>query len=163
MNQKTESLPASLSGTVALGGEVKVHRLGFGAMRITGEGIWGPPKDPASALKVLRCAVELGVNFIDTADSYGADTSEQLIAEALSPYPEDLVIATWGYSSVVKRSAQVLRAQTRVKLNAFLCRRFAADRRDSGRPGPPLRCHPADNHPSRLPAVPVYDGAIAQS
>ena len=96
MNQKTESLPASLSGTVALGDQVKVHRLGFGAMRITGEGIWGPPKDPASAVKVLRRAVELGVNFIDTADSYGPDTSEELIAEALSPYPEDLVIATKG-------------------------------------------------------------------
>jgi pyridoxine 4-dehydrogenase len=96
MNQKVESSPASLSGTVALGGEVKVHRLGFGAMRITGEGIWGPPKNPASAVRVLRRAVELGVNFIDTADSYGPDTSEELIAEALSPYPDDLIIATKG-------------------------------------------------------------------
>ena len=96
MNQKAENSPASLSGTVTLGGEVKVHRLGFGAMRITGDGIWGPPKDPASAVRVLRRAVELGVNFIDTADSYGPDTSEELIAEALSPYPKDLIVATKG-------------------------------------------------------------------
>jgi pyridoxine 4-dehydrogenase len=96
MNQEAETSPASLSGTIALGGEAKVHRLGFGAMRITGEGIWGPPKDPASAVGVLRRAVELGVNFIDIADSYGPDTSEELIAEALSPYPKDLIVATKG-------------------------------------------------------------------
>jgi pyridoxine 4-dehydrogenase len=84
------------AGTVTLGGELTVNRLGYGAMRLTGAGIWGPPKDRAGALAVLRRAVELGVNFIDTADSYGPDVSEQLIAEALAPYPKDLVIATKG-------------------------------------------------------------------
>ena len=84
------------AGTVTLGGELTVNRLGYGAMRLTGAGIWGPPKDRAGALAVLRRAVELGVNFIDTADSYGPDVSEELIAEALSPYPKDLVIATKG-------------------------------------------------------------------
>src|SRR6266852_8633315 len=93
---RTGSLPAASAGTVSLGGEITVHRLGFGAMRITGEGVWGPPKDPASALAVLRRAVELGVNFIDTADSYGPHFSEELIAKALAPYPKDLVIATKG-------------------------------------------------------------------
>ena len=73
-----------------------MRRLGFGAMRLTGEGIWGPPKDPDSALRVLRRSVELGVNFIDTADSYGPDVNEELIAKALAPYPADLVIATKG-------------------------------------------------------------------
>jgi aryl-alcohol dehydrogenase-like predicted oxidoreductase len=96
MNAQLQSLSASLSGTVTLGGELTVNRLGFGAMRITGEGVWGPPKDRAGAIAVLRRAVELGVNFIDTADSYGPGTSEELIAEALSPYPKDLVIATKG-------------------------------------------------------------------
>ena len=84
MNAQLQSLSASLSGTVTLGGELTVNRLGFGAMRITGEGVWGPPKDRAGAIAVLRRAVELGVNFIDTADSYGPGTSEELIAEALS-------------------------------------------------------------------------------
>ena len=79
-----------------LGGELTVRRMGFGAMRITGQGIWGPPKDKAEAIRVLRRAVELGVNFIDTADSYGPDVSEELIAEALYPYPAGLVIATKG-------------------------------------------------------------------
>src|SRR5205823_12019202 len=87
---------AASSGTISLGGELTVHRLGFGAMRITGDGIWGPSKDPAAAIAVLRRAVELGVNFIDTADSYGPNVSEELIAEALAPYPKDLVIATKG-------------------------------------------------------------------
>jgi pyridoxine 4-dehydrogenase len=96
MKEKTASPLASLSGTISLGGELTIRRLGFGAMRITGEGIWGPPKDPASALAVLRRAVELGVNFIDTADSYGPYVSEELIAKALAPYPKDLVIATKG-------------------------------------------------------------------
>ena len=94
--EKTESLSAAAGGTVSLGGELTVNRLGFGAMRLTGEGVWGPPKDHAAALAVLRRAVELGVNFIDTADSYGPYVSEELIAEALSPYPKDLVIATKG-------------------------------------------------------------------
>jgi aryl-alcohol dehydrogenase-like predicted oxidoreductase len=93
--EKTE-LPAALAGTISLGGELEVRRLGFGAMRITGDGIWGPPKDPDMALRVLRRAVELGVNFIDTADSYGPYVSEELIAKALAPYPADLVIATKG-------------------------------------------------------------------
>src|SRR5438309_299317 len=96
MNKKTGSPLAGSSGTVSLGGELTVHRLGFGAMRITGDGIWGPPKDPLSALAVLRRATELGVNFIDTADSYGPYVSEELIAKALAPYPKDLVIATKG-------------------------------------------------------------------
>ena len=94
--EKTDSPPATQSGTFALGDELSVRRLGFGAMRITGEGIWGPPKDPDSAVRVLRRSVELGVNFIDTADSYGPDVSEELIAKALAPYPADLVIATKG-------------------------------------------------------------------
>jgi pyridoxine 4-dehydrogenase len=90
------SADASAAGTLTLGGELEVHRLGFGAMRITGEGIWGPPSDRHEAVAVLRQALELGVNFIDTADSYGPEVSEELIAEALHPYPEDLVIATKG-------------------------------------------------------------------
>src|SRR6201998_1061814 len=94
MNKK--ELSARLAGDVSLGGEISVHRLGFGAMRLTGEGIWGPPKDRNAALAVLRRAVELEVNFIDTADSYGPNVSEQLIAEALHPYPKGLVIATKG-------------------------------------------------------------------
>jgi pyridoxine 4-dehydrogenase len=94
--KKTASLAAPGVGTITLGGELTVNRLGFGAMRLTGDGIWGPPKDPASAIAVLRRAVELGVTFIDTADSYGPNVSEELIAEALAPYPDDLVIATKG-------------------------------------------------------------------
>src|SRR5271169_2747079 len=94
MNKK--ELSAVLAGDVSRGAEVSVHRLGFGAMRLTVEGIWGPPKDREGALAVLRRAVELGVNFIDTADSYGPNVSEELIAEALAPYPKDIVIATKG-------------------------------------------------------------------
>jgi len=94
MNKK--EISAASAGTIKLGGELSVHRLGFGAMRLTGEGIWGPPKDRKAALAVLRRAVELGVNFIDTADSYGPNVSEELIAEALFPYPAGLVIATKG-------------------------------------------------------------------
>ena len=99
MNNKAQTISnvsAAASGTVSLGGELTVNRLGFGAMRITGDGIWGPPKDRAGAIAVLRRAVELGVNFIDTADSYGPHVSEELIAEALAPYAKDLVIATKG-------------------------------------------------------------------
>jgi pyridoxine 4-dehydrogenase len=87
---------ATLAGKVSLGGEISVHRLGFGAMRLTGDGIWGPPKNRSDAIAVLRRAAELDVNFIDTADSYGPNVSEELIAEALFPYPKDLVIATKG-------------------------------------------------------------------
>lgn len=94
MNNK--EISASLAGTVSLGGELSVNRLGFGAMRLTGEGIWGAPADRNRALAVLRHAVELDVNFIDTADSYGPFVSEQLIAEALFPYAKGLVIATKG-------------------------------------------------------------------
>jgi pyridoxine 4-dehydrogenase len=89
-------LDASKAGTFKIGGEIEINRLGFGAMRITGRGIWGDPPDRNEAGAVLRRAVELGVNFIDTADSYGPEVSEELIAEALHPYPEDLVIATKG-------------------------------------------------------------------
>ena len=95
MTQKTESIAAAAAGSVQLG-DLSVHRLGFGAMRLTGKGIWGPPEDRNAALATLRRAVELGVNFIDTADSYGPGISEELIAEALSPYPKGLVIATKG-------------------------------------------------------------------
>jgi aryl-alcohol dehydrogenase-like predicted oxidoreductase len=87
---------AAAAGTIDLGGDLTVNRLGFGAMRITGEGIWGEPPDREEARAVLRRAVELGINFIDTADSYGPEVSERLIAEALFPYPDDLVIATKG-------------------------------------------------------------------
>src|SRR5690242_13377049 len=97
MSTPAQPISAVLSGTFTLGGELTtVNRLGFGAMRITGEGIWGPPKNKREAIAVLRRAVELGVNFIDTADSYGPNVSEELIAEALHPYPKDLVIATKG-------------------------------------------------------------------
>jgi pyridoxine 4-dehydrogenase len=91
-----KNLSASLAGSISLGGEISVHRLGFGAMRLTGDGIWGPPKDRQAALAVLRRAVELGVNFIDTADSYGPHVSEELIAEALFPYAAGVVVATKG-------------------------------------------------------------------
>jgi aryl-alcohol dehydrogenase-like predicted oxidoreductase len=85
-----------VTSTFTLGGDLEVRRLGYGAMRITGKGIWGPPEDPEGCREVLRRAVELGVNLIDTADSYGPEVSENLIAEALHPYPEGLVIATKG-------------------------------------------------------------------
>ena len=87
---------AAQSGTFTLGGDLPVHRLGFGAMRITGQGIWGEPKDPEEARRVLQRLPDLGVNFIDTADSYGPEVSEVLIAEALYPYPAGMVIATKG-------------------------------------------------------------------
>jgi pyridoxine 4-dehydrogenase len=93
---KKAELSASNTGNVSLGREIFVHRLGLGAMRLTGEGIWGPPKDRQGALAVLRRAAELDINFIDTADSYGPHVSEELIAEALFPYPAGLVIATKG-------------------------------------------------------------------
>lgn len=89
-------LSAATAGTIGIGGDLTVNRLGFGAMRITGHGIWGDPPDRQRAIETLRRAVELGVNFIDTADSYGPAVSENLIAEALYPYPDELVIATKG-------------------------------------------------------------------
>ncbi|PSQ83892.1 MAG: oxidoreductase [Bacteroidetes bacterium QS_7_67_15] len=87
---------AAASGSFRIGGDRSVNRMGFGAMRLTGDGIWGPPDDPDEAIRILKRAVDLGVNFIDTADSYGPFVSEELIAEALAPYDEDLVIATKG-------------------------------------------------------------------
>ena len=91
-----QTSPVASSGMLTLGGDLTVYRLGFGTMRLTGKGIWGPPADKPEALAVLRRAVALGVNFIDTADSYGPQVSEQLIAEALYPYPKGVVIATKG-------------------------------------------------------------------
>jgi len=91
-----DSTAISSEKTFTIGGGLTVNRMGYGAMRITGKGIWGPPKDEAEAIRVLKRAVELGINFIDTADSYGPHVSEELIAEALYPYPDDLVIATKG-------------------------------------------------------------------
>jgi len=87
---------AAAAGTLTIGGDITVNRMGFGAMRVVGKGIWGAPLDRAAALNVLRHAVDEGVNFIDTADSYGPEVSEDLIAEALAPYPAGLVIATKG-------------------------------------------------------------------
>ena len=84
------------AGTIVIGGDLTVNRLGFGAMRLSGHGIWGDPPDRDAAIRVLRRAVELGVNFIDTADAYGPATNESLIADALHPYPAGLVIATKG-------------------------------------------------------------------
>src|SRR3984885_11925306 len=92
----TNLLSAKAAGSIAIGRDLTVNRMGYGAMRITGDGIWGEPKDPEGAKKVLRRAVELGVNFIDTADSYGPDVSERLIGEALAPYKPGVVIATKG-------------------------------------------------------------------
>jgi aryl-alcohol dehydrogenase-like predicted oxidoreductase len=92
----TSPAGAAAAGTIEIGGDLVVRRMGFGAMRITGRGIWGEPPDEGQATATLRRVVELGVNFIDTADSYGPEVSERLIAEALHPYPDDLVIATKG-------------------------------------------------------------------
>src|ERR1700693_6281634 len=90
------NINAKASGQFQIGGDLTVNRLGYGAMRITGKGIWGAPADKEGAIKVLKRAVELGVNFIDTADSYGTNVSEELIAEALYPYQKGLVIGTKG-------------------------------------------------------------------
>src|SRR5580692_2397316 len=94
MQAVTNQLPAAQAGTITVGGDLTVNRMGYGAMRITGKGVWGLPPDVPGALATLRRAMELGVNFIDTADSYGPETSENLIAEALYPYPAGLVITT---------------------------------------------------------------------
>jgi pyridoxine 4-dehydrogenase len=94
--QGIQQRPAEASGRFTIDGDLQVYRLGFGAMRITGPGIWGPPPDKQEALAALRRALELGINLIDTADSYGPEVSESLIAEALYPYPRDLIIATKG-------------------------------------------------------------------
>ncbi|MFS1297623.1 aldo/keto reductase [Streptosporangium longisporum] len=90
----TTTRPAEASGRFAIGGDLNVNRLGFGSMQLTGEGVWGEPRDPEEAVRVLRRAVELGVTLIDTADSYGPFVAERLIRKALHPYPDDLVIAT---------------------------------------------------------------------
>lgn len=90
------NLDAAAAGQIALGADLEVNRLGFGAMRLTGQGVWGDPPDVATAVRILQRAVQLGVNFIDTADSYGPEVSENLIARALHPYPAGLVIATKG-------------------------------------------------------------------
>src|ERR1700722_8653884 len=92
----TSTVNAKASGTFSIGGDLTVNRMGYGAMRITGDGIWGEPKDIEDAKKVLRHVVELGINFIDTADSYGPNVSEQLIGEALAPYAKGVIIATKG-------------------------------------------------------------------
>jgi aryl-alcohol dehydrogenase-like predicted oxidoreductase len=91
---QTDPQPATRSGTFAIGGDLPVRRLGFGAMRLTGPGVWSEPVDRTEAIAVLRRAVELGINLIDTADSYGPKVAERLVAEALHPYPADLLIAT---------------------------------------------------------------------
>jgi aryl-alcohol dehydrogenase-like predicted oxidoreductase len=96
MTTSASTNSAAQAGSLTLGGDMTVHRLGYGAMRITGKGIWGPPDNPDSALATLRHSIDLGINFIDTADSYGPYVSEELIAQALHPYPKDLVIATKG-------------------------------------------------------------------
>ncbi len=96
VNAAQRRAPAAAAGTLKIGDDLLVNRMGFGAMRLTGPGIWGEPRDAAEARRVLRRAVELGVNFIDTADAYGPEVSERLIAEALHPYPPGLVIATKG-------------------------------------------------------------------
>jgi aryl-alcohol dehydrogenase-like predicted oxidoreductase len=93
---KTESLTSANSGTFLIGGDLPVHRLGYGTMRLVGDGAWGEPADPGEAHRVLRRAVELGVTLIDTADAYGPEIAERLIGEALAPYPAGLVIATKG-------------------------------------------------------------------
>src|SRR5271168_501018 len=93
---ETQAITAAASGTITIGGDLTVNRLGYGAMRITGSGIWGPPADKAASIAALKRAIELDVNLIDTADSYGPGISEELIAEALFPYPTGLVIATKG-------------------------------------------------------------------
>src|SRR6266542_3846456 len=93
---EVKSVHAGMAGTIDVGGDLTVNRLGFGAMRVTGDGIWGQPADRDQAKAVLRRAVEVGVDFIDTADSYGPHVSEELISQALHPYPADLVIATKG-------------------------------------------------------------------
>lgn len=109
VNQANQTPSAANAGSIQLG-DLTVHRLGYGAMRITGKGIWGEPDDRAAAVATLRRAVELGVNFIDTADSYGPYVSEEIIAEALAPYPPGVVIATkGGWSAQARRSGRTTR------------------------------------------------------
>jgi aryl-alcohol dehydrogenase-like predicted oxidoreductase len=124
-----QTLSAAAAGEFTIGGDLTVNRMGYGAMRITGQGIWGPPADKAATLAALRRTIELGVNLIDTADSYGPGTSEELIAEGLYPYPVDLVIATkggwerpgpgqWTHNASPKHLAQALEGSlTRLHLD----------------------------------------------
>ena len=123
---------ASAAGQITLGGDLTVNRLGFGAMRITGPGIWGPPADVPTAVHVVQRAVELGVNFIDTADSYGPEISEDIIAQALHPYPASLVIATKG--GLVRPGPDVWNRDARPKHLRAACegslRRLRRDRID---------------------------------
>lgn len=123
---------ASAAGQITLGGDLTVNRLGFGAMRITGAGVWGPPSDVAAAVRVVKRAVELGVNFIDTADSYGPEVSENIIAQALYPYPADLVIATKG--GLVRPGADIWNRDARPQHLRAVCegslRRLRRDRID---------------------------------
>src|SRR6202162_5533568 len=93
-SRSTNARPAEASGTFLIGGDIPVHRLGYGTMQLTGSGVWGEPANHSEAIAVLRRAVELGINLIDTADSYGPEVAERLIAEALHPYPAGLLIAT---------------------------------------------------------------------
>jgi len=94
MDMTTQAQPAKASGEFSVGGKLPVTRLGYGAMQLTGPGVWGDPRDPDEAVRVLRRAVDLGVNFLDTADAYGPEVADLLIRKALRPYPADLVIAT---------------------------------------------------------------------
>ena len=110
---------AGLAGSIGLG-ELRVHRLGFGAMRLCAGYAWGPPKDRALAHRVLRRALELGVNFIDTADSYGPEVDETLIAEALHPYPKDLVIGTKGGLVRPTRRAWAMRPSSTISASSAL-------------------------------------------
>ena len=104
-------LDASKSGSFRIGGEIEVHRLGFGAMRVTGPGIWGPPADRAEAIQTLKRVPELGINFIDTANSYGPDVSEQLIRETLYPYDGILIATKAGYADPVRVDGNRMVAQ----------------------------------------------------
>jgi pyridoxine 4-dehydrogenase len=107
-----DQAPATKAGEFLIGGDLRVTRLGYGAMRVTGDGVWGEPVDRAEAVRVLRRAVELGINFIDTADSYGPGVSEEIIAEALCPYPAGLVIATkGGYARPVRTNGLKMASQ----------------------------------------------------
>jgi aryl-alcohol dehydrogenase-like predicted oxidoreductase len=128
----TSTPNASAAGQITLGGDLTVNRLGFGAMRITGPGIWGPPADVPTAVRVLKRAVELGVDFIDTADSYGPEISEHIIAQALYPYPPSLVIATKG--GLVRPGPDVWNRDARPKHLRAACegslRRLRLDRID---------------------------------
>ena len=132
-------LPAAAAGSMTLGGDMPVRRMGFGAMRITGQGIWGEPADRAGALRVLRRAVELGVTLIDTADSYGPEVSEKLIAEALHPYPAGLVIATKG--GLTRQRARRMAPQRQARIPAPRLRE--EPEAAAGRPDRPL---PAARH-----------------